>query len=112
MRALSVLISELAYLRGALRTLNRVKPIKSTPNKTVLDRLEDVANQNTSRVALISERETLTYGQMSTRINRIARWAKANGINKGDTVALFMPNRPDYLCIWQALRALAARQHS
>ena len=37
MRALSGLISELAYLRGALRTLNRVKPIKSTPNRTVLD---------------------------------------------------------------------------
>ena len=100
MRALSVLISELAYLRGALRTLNRVKPIKSTPNKTVLDRLEEIASQNASRVALISERETLTYGQMSARINRIARWAKANGINKGDTVALFLPNRPDYLCIW------------
>ncbi len=100
MRALSVLISELAYLRGALRTLNRVKPIKSTPNKTVLDRLEEVASQNASRVALISERETLTYGQMSARINRIARWAKAHGINKGDTVALFLPNRPDYLCIW------------
>ena len=100
MRALSVLISELAYLRGALRTLNRVKPIKSTPNKTVLDRLEEVASQNASRVALISERETLTYGQMSARINRIARWAKANGLKKGDTVALFLPNRPDYLCIW------------
>ncbi|MEN9755402.1 MAG: hypothetical protein RLZ07_1784 [Pseudomonadota bacterium] len=100
MRALSVLISELAYLRGALRTLNRVKPIKSTPNKTVLDRLEEVASLNASRVALISERETLTYGQMSARINRIARWAKAHGINKGDTVALFLPNRPDYLCIW------------
>jgi fatty-acyl-CoA synthase len=100
MRALSVLISELAYLRGALRTLNRVKPIKSTPNRTVLDRLEEVASQNASRVALISERETLTYGQMSVRINCIARWAKANGLNKGDTVALFLPNRPDYLCIW------------
>jgi fatty-acyl-CoA synthase len=100
MRALSVLISEFAYLRGALRTLNRVKPIKSAPNKTVLERLEEVASLNTSRVAMISERETLTYGQMSARINRIARWAKANGINKGDTVALFLPNRPDYLCIW------------
>ena len=100
MRALSVLISEFAYLRGALRTLNRVKPIKSTPNKTILDRLEEVARLNASRAAVLSERETLTYGQMSARINRIARWAIANGINKGDTVALFLPNRPDYLCIW------------
>ena len=100
MRALSMLKSELAYLRGALRTLNRVKPIKSTPNRTVLDRLEDVIAQNHNRVALISDEETLTYGEMGSRINRIARWARANGIGKGDTVALLLPNRPDYLCIW------------
>lgn len=100
MRALSGLISELAYLRGALRTLNRVKPIKSTPTLTVLDRLEDVIAKNYSRIALISDHETLTYGQMGERINRIARWAKANGIGQGDNVALFLPNRPDYLCIW------------
>lgn len=100
MRALSVLISELAYLRGALRTLNRVKPIKATPNRTVLDRLEDVIAQNHNRIALISDHETLTYGAMGERINTIARWAKANGIGKGDTVALLLPNRPDYLCIW------------
>ena len=100
MSAFSRLRSELAYLRGALRTLNRVKPIKSTPNRTVLDRLEDVIAQNHNRVALISEDETLSYGEMGARINRIARWARANGIGKGDTVALFLPNRPDYLCIW------------
>jgi fatty-acyl-CoA synthase len=100
MWGVSVLLSEIAYLRGALRTLNRVKPVKSTPNRTVLDRLEDVIAENHNRVALISDEETLTYGEMGSRINRIARWARANGIGKGDTVALLLPNRPDYLCIW------------
>ncbi|NBR11914.1 MAG: hypothetical protein EBU00_06845, partial [Alphaproteobacteria bacterium] len=70
------------------------------PNRTVLDRLEDVIAQNHNRVALISDHETLSFGEMGARINRIARWAKANGIQKGDSVALFLPNRPDYLCIW------------
>ena len=100
MTALSVLLSELAYLRGALRTLNRVKPIKSTPTVTILDRLDEVIARNHRHIALISDHETMTYGEMGARINRIARWAKANGIKKGDTVALFSPNRPDYLCIW------------
>ena len=100
MTALSVLLSELAYLRGALRTLNRVKPIKSTPTVTILDRLDEVIARNHRHIALISDHETMTYGEMGARINRIARWAKANGIKKGDTVALFLPNRPDYLCIW------------
>ena len=32
--------------------------------------------------------------------NRYARWALAQGIAKGDVVALLMPNRADYLAIW------------
>ena len=43
--------SELAYLRGALRTLNRVKPIKATPNRTMCERMEEVALRHPDRVA-------------------------------------------------------------
>ena len=27
-------------------------------------------------------------------------WARANGLAKGDTVCLLMPNRPEYMAIW------------
>lgn len=99
-RALSGLKSELAYLRGALRTLNRVKPIKSTPNRTILDRLEDCSRRYADRVALISGQDTLTFADVNRRVNRIARWARAYGIEKGDTVVLMMHNSADYLCLW------------
>ena len=50
--------------------------------------------------ALIGESETFTFQDYNERANRYARWALANGIGKGDVVALFMPNRPDYLAFW------------
>src|SRR5208337_1080290 len=34
------------------------------------------------------------------RSNRYARWARAQGLAKGDVVCLLMPNRPEYLAIW------------
>ena len=95
--------SELAYLRGALRTLNRVKPIKATPNRTMCERMEEVANRHPDRVALISEHETFTYGEYNGRANRYARFAGAEGIGRNETVALLMPNRPEYLAIWMGV---------
>src|SRR5690606_8637796 len=35
--------------------------------------------------------------------NRYARWARGLGLKKGDCVALFMTNRPDYLACWVGL---------
>ncbi len=95
--------SELAYLRGALRTLNRVKPIKATPNRTMCERMEEIANRHPDRIALVSDRETFTYGEYNGRANRYARFARAEGIVKGETVALLMPNRPEYLAIWMGV---------
>ncbi|NBQ38206.1 MAG: long-chain-acyl-CoA synthetase [Alphaproteobacteria bacterium] len=96
-------VSEVAYLRGALRTLNRVKPIKSTPNRTMCERMEEVAQRHPDRIALISERETFTYGEYNGRANRYARFAMSEGIGKGETVVLLMPNRPEYLAIWMGI---------
>ena len=95
--------SEIAYLRGALRTLNRVKPIKSTPNRTMCERMEEVAALHPDRIALISDRETFTYGAYNGRANRYARFVQSEGIAKGDTIVLLMPNRPDYLAVWMGV---------
>ena len=42
----------------------------------------------------------MTYRQYDARGDQYARWAIANGIAKGDVVALMMPNRPEYLAVW------------
>jgi fatty-acyl-CoA synthase len=94
------LSSEWMYLRGMLRGLRATTPIAKRPNRTVRDLAEDVARRYADRVALISERETLTYRQWNARANLYARWAHGHGFGKGDVVALMMPNRPEYLCVW------------
>jgi fatty-acyl-CoA synthase len=50
--------------------------------------------------ALLSDRETFSYRELSERANRYARWALAQGLAKGDTVCLLMPNRPEYMAVW------------
>jgi fatty-acyl-CoA synthase len=42
----------------------------------------------------------LSHAELSARANAYARWALAQGIAKGDTVALILGNCPDYLAIW------------
>ena len=58
------------------------------------------ARASATRPALIGPQETFSHAGLAARANRYARWALAQGIEKGDTVCLLMPNRPDYLAIW------------
>jgi fatty-acyl-CoA synthase len=92
--------SEYAYLSGALRALSKVSKIAKNPGRTYPDVARELAGKYGDRLALISDRERLTYRQYDERANQYARWAKAHGISKGDVVALMMPNRPEYLAAW------------
>ncbi|WP_181701293.1 long-chain-acyl-CoA synthetase [Chthonobacter albigriseus] len=92
--------SEWAYLSGAVRMLKRVTRIARTPDLTWPRVVEDLAARFGERTALMGEGEHLTYAQFHKRGNRYARWAIANGIRKGDVVALMMSNRPEYLAVW------------
>lgn len=38
--------------------------------------------------------------------NKIANIFKSHGYKKGDRVALFLENRPEYVCIWLGLSKL------
>jgi len=94
---------ELRYLFGLVRILRAVRPVVSDPAQTLDVLIEKLAARHGDKTALISTRETLTYEQMNARANLYARWALAHGLRKGDAVALFMPNRPEYVCIWMGL---------
>lgn len=100
MSAIDRLRSEWAYLTGAVRMLRRVTPVAKNKTRIWPDVAEELAERFGGRMALISDRESLTYSAYNARGNRYARWAAAHGVGKGDAVALIMPNRPEYLCIW------------
>ena len=94
---------DLRFVRGLSRTLKRVRSIRPDSPNLVCDDLEAAVDRFPERTALAFEGRTLTYAQMDAMANRYANWAKARGIMRGDVVALFMPNRLEYIPIWYGL---------
>jgi fatty-acyl-CoA synthase len=91
---------ELSFVAVIGKALARVTPMALRRSHTFPDVVEELAVRFSDRVALISDRETFSYAEYNARGNRYARWANANGIGKGDTVCLLMPNRPEFAAIW------------
>jgi fatty-acyl-CoA synthase len=91
-----------------LRAIELTVSIDRQPSRLLADVVHGQAAAQPDRAALLSDRETLTYGALSKRINQYARWALANGIGKGDTIALLMPNRPEYLAVWLGITKAGA----
>jgi len=83
-----------------LRALEMTAPIAAHPARTLPAIIDDLAEAHGDAPALLSDCETLSYRGLAARANRYARWALAQGLAKGDTVGLLMPNRPDYMAAW------------
>jgi fatty-acyl-CoA synthase len=94
---------ELRFIKSLRRTLKWVKPIAPDSRTLICDDLEASVDRHRARPAITFEGKTLTYGEMDALANRYAHWAKEQGVTRGQTVALFMPNRMDYLPIWYGL---------
>ena len=92
--------SDWACLKGAWRTLKMTTPIARHPTRIFPAVIDELADRYGSAPALLSERESFTYRALAARSNQYARWALAQGIQKGDTICLMMPNRPEYMAIW------------
>jgi fatty-acyl-CoA synthase len=86
-----------------LRALELTAPIARNATRTFPVVIEELAERFEDSPALISDGETLSFRTLLDRSNRYARWAQANGVGKGDTVCLLMPNRPEYMAIWTGI---------
>ena len=91
---------EIRCLAGVVRALKATMPIGRNRTRVFPHVVAELAERHGPRTALISMRETFTYAELNGRANAYARWARANGVAKGDTVALLMGNRPEYLAVW------------
>ena len=92
--------SDYAYLTGVLRAISKITKVANNPGRTFPQVARGLAETYGDRLALISDRERMTYRQFDQRGDQYARWAQAQGVAKGDVVALMMPNRPEYLAAW------------
>jgi fatty-acyl-CoA synthase len=83
-----------------VRALELTAPIVNSPQRILPIVIEELAEKLGEAPALLSGRESLTYRGLAERSIRYARWALDQGIARGDTVCLLMPNRPEYMAIW------------
>ena len=91
------------FLQGLMRTLGRVRSIAPDSPHLICDDLEAAVDAWRDRRAITFEGRTISYGELDALANRYAHWAQEHGVHKGDVVALFAPNRLDYLAIWYGL---------
>jgi len=96
------------FFRNLNRTLKRVKTIAPTSSDLICDDIQAAVDRWRERPALTFEKRTLTYGEMDAIANRFAHWAKGIGVRRGQTVALFMPNRLEYFPVWYGLTKIGA----
>ena len=97
------LAREMRFVSGLYRTLSRVRSVAADSETLVCDDLEAAVDRFSANVAMEFEGKSITYGQLDSMANRFAHWATSRGIKRGDTVALFMPNRLEYLAVWYGL---------
>ena len=100
MELIDRLAADVTCLKGALRTLRATTPIAKHPTRVFPDVIEDLAERYCDAPALLSDREHFSYRELDDRSNRYARWALAQGLGKGETICLLMPNRPEFMALW------------
>ena len=86
-----------------LRALEATAPIARNPTRIFSNVIEEWAETSGGAPALVSADEYLTYRGLAEHANRYTRWALEQGLEKGDTICLLMPNRPEYLALWLGL---------
>ena len=79
--------------------------LRHTPEQrfTVADRFEALAAEHPDRTFLIWEGREISYDTANRHMNRCAHFALAQGLQPGDTVAIMLENRPEFLYLWFGL---------
>lgn len=68
-------------------------------------RLEEIAQRDPERTALLFEERRWTYAEFNAWANRYAAVFRAHGLGSGETVAILMENRPEVLaCVAAAVK--------
>ena len=94
---------EIVYLTTIARTLWLLRLVKPNATRSIVDIVEAQARERPGNIAIYYLDQAMSYAELDARANRYANWAMAQGIGRGDPVALLMENRPDYICAWLGL---------
>jgi long-chain acyl-CoA synthetase len=74
----------------------------------IAQHIERAAKFFPERAALLFEGVTWTYSDLNARANRLANALRANGVARGDRVALYLPNVPEFALCYLAAQKIGA----
>src|SRR6185312_8135500 len=90
--------------RGAskawLAALEMTAAIDAQPQRIFPRVVDELGEKFASSPALFGPDGNFIHSELAARARQVARWAGAQGLAKGEVVALLMPNRAEYLAIW------------
>ncbi|XP_069678186.1 long-chain fatty acid transport protein 4-like [Periplaneta americana] len=75
-------------------------------NMTVPQVFTKLVKKHPNKVAFKHSTRQWTFAEVEEFSNRIAHYFKSVGMKRGETVALFMDSKPEYVCIWLGLSKL------
>jgi len=88
--------------RGAFRYLRLLLMVYvyQKLDVTVSQVFQRTVKRNPDKICLHFEEESWTFKQLDEYSNRLAHFLLSCGFKHGDTVALFMENKPEYVGLW------------
>jgi fatty-acyl-CoA synthase len=89
-----------------LRALALVGQIDRNPDRVLPQVVEEQALERPAAAALLSDEARLTYADLAGLMRRYGRFALAQGLAKGDVVALMAHNHPGYMAAWLGLTSV------
>jgi fatty-acyl-CoA synthase len=98
--------SEAAAKAAWIRALQLTAPIQKNPWRTFPMLLDDLAARHGDAPAFLANDAILSYRGLAELANRYARWGIKQGLVKGDSVCLLMPNCAAYMAIWLGLSGI------
>ena len=75
-------------------------------NQIVMDIFAETVQNNGDKVAFIFEDKQWTFKEADSYCNQVANYFQSIGYKKGDVVALFMENRPEFVFFWLGLNKI------
>jgi len=96
----AIVAKQASASRAWLRALEFTARIERHPKRIFPQVIEELGARRGAAPALIGASESFSHAALAARARRYANWSQAQGIAKGQVVALMLGNRPDYLAIW------------
>lgn len=109
MNLLDKLKSDWIYINGFRRIIGAIGKFDPEAEYTIADAIEEAVDDHEDRVFISFEGQEITYAEFDRRANQFAHWGLSVGLAKGDCVALFMENRPDYIAFWAGMAKIAVK---